>query len=290
MRAWIYFEEEWNPGLLHEPVPEAVSLVEVPMAQGEAEKVSALQQALSVHGIPAAEALLIAATDAGIRAARRLGIAVCAYANPHFPGQSFSDVRMVIEGFEEVDTDFLERIYEREHGIPWVIARTDRCVIREFSMEDMPALIDLYDQPGITCENQGFIEPLFSPEEERDYEEAYIANMYGYYGYGMWLVTEKASGTVIGRAGLEHRDFGTGTELELGYIIAPKWQHQGIATEVCRAILAFARENLDFPCINALTDAKNAASIALLQRLGFSFLEDTDVSGRFLRRYIYPFD
>jgi RimJ/RimL family protein N-acetyltransferase len=290
MRAWLYFEEEWSSALLPMPVPEAVSLVAVPAAQGEAEKVSALQQALSAHGIPAAEALLIAATDAGVRAARRLGIAVCAYANPQFPGQIFSDVRMVVEGFEEVDADFLERVYQREHGIPWVIARTDRCVIREFCMEDMPALIDLYDQPGITCQNQGFIEPLFPPETERDYEEAYIAGMYGYYGYGMWLVTEKASGAVIGRAGLEHRDFGTGTELELGYLIAPKWQHQGIATEVCRAILAFARENLDFPCINAQTDAKNSASIALLHRLGFSYLEDTDVSGRVLQRYRYPFD
>jgi RimJ/RimL family protein N-acetyltransferase len=243
-----------------------------------------------VHGISDAEALLIAATDAGVRAARQLHLAVCAYANPQFPGQIFPDVRMVIEGFEEVDADFLERVYEREHKIPWVIVRTDRCVIREFSMQDMPALIDLYDQPGITYENQGFIEPLFSPEEERDYEEAYIANMYGYYGYGMWLVTEKASGAVIGRAGLEHRDFGAGAELELGYIIAPKWQHRGVATEVCRAILAFARDNLDFPCINALTDAKNAASIALLHRLGFSFLEDTDVSGRLLQRYRYLFD
>jgi RimJ/RimL family protein N-acetyltransferase len=157
-------------------------------------------------------------------------------------------------------------------------------------MEDMPALIDLYDQPGITWQNQGFIEPLFPPEEERDYEEAYIANMYGYYGYGMWLVTEKGSGAVIGRAGLEHRDFGTGTELELGYIIAPKWQHRGIAAEVCRAILAFARENLDFPYVNALTDAGNTASIALLHSLGFSFLEDTDVSGSILQRYIYPFN
>lgn len=39
--------------------------------------------------------------------------------------------------------------------------------------------------------------------------------MYGYYGYGMWLVFDKASGELIGRAGLEHREFPDAVELEL---------------------------------------------------------------------------
>jgi RimJ/RimL family protein N-acetyltransferase len=112
--------------------------------------------------------------------------------------------------------------------------------------------------------------------------------MYGCYGYGMWLVTEKNTGAVIGRAGLEHRDFGEGTELELGYLIAPRYQGQGIATEICRAILAFAGEHLAFSRINALTDASNTPSVALLHRLNFTWLEETKVQGKSLQRYIYP--
>jgi RimJ/RimL family protein N-acetyltransferase len=288
MRAWIYFEDEWCPDLLQEPVPEGVSLIPVAPAQGTSAKTTALSNAFSQNGLDAAEGLLITATDAGIRAARRLQLAVTAYNNPLFPGQTYEGVRMVIEGFDEVDTMFLQRIYEREHGIPWTITQTERCVIREFSMADMRALIELYDQPGVTCQKQGFMEPLYPLEEEWDYEEAYISNMYGYYGYGMWLVIEKTSQAVIGRAGLEHRDFGDGVELEIGYVIDPKWQRQGIATEVCRAIIDFARENLDFPRLNALTDARNTASIALLDALGFSYMEDTTVSGSRTRRYEYP--
>lgn len=113
--------------------------------------------------------------------------------------------------------------------------------------------------------------------------------MYGYYGYGMWLVFDKASGELIGRAGLEHREFSDAVELELGYLIDPDRQGQGLATEVCQAILAFAREELDFPRVNALTDQKNVASVALLQKLGFYYLEDTDVSGSRTQRYIYEF-
>ena len=67
---------------------------------------------------------------------------------------------------------------------------------------------------------------------------------------------DKASGELIGRAGLEHREFPDAVELELGYLIDPDRQGQGLATEVCQAILAFAREELDFPRVNALTDQK----------------------------------
>jgi RimJ/RimL family protein N-acetyltransferase len=288
MRAWIYFEDEWNPGLLQEPVPAEISLLAVAPAQGKRDRVEALSKALCAQKIQAQECLFLAATDESIRAARHLNLAVAAYVNPKFPRQSYAGVRMVIEGFDEVDATFLQRIYEREHGIPWTIACTKRCVIREFSMADMRALIELYDQPGITYQNNGFIEPLYSLEEEWDYEEAYIANMYGYYGYGMWLVIEKSSGAVIGRAGLEHRDFGSSVELEMGYVIDPRWQGQKIATEVCRAIMDYARENLEFSRLNALTEAENTASVALLETLGFTYLEDTGVSGKMTRRYVYP--
>ena len=163
-------------------------------------------------------------------------------------------------------------------------------------MEDLDALISLYDQPGVTYQldakgqrQPGYIEPLFAREEEEVYQQAYITHMYGYYGYGMWLVFDRTTGNLIGRAGLEHRDFDGQTELEMGYVIAPAWQGQGIATEVCGAIIKFAREELDFPRLNALTDAKNAASIALLEKLGFAYTEDSDAAGSRMRRYVYNF-
>jgi RimJ/RimL family protein N-acetyltransferase len=291
MRAWIYLKEEWDPALLRTPIPEsiAVLMADAEGKEEEKEREAVIRQTLSTENIHVEDALLIASTDASIRAAQHMQLAVAAYANPLFPGQTYAGAKMVIEGFDEVDADFLERVYERERGIPWVIARTKRCIIREFAMSDLRAMVELYGQPGITSQNRGFLEPLLAPEEERAYQEAYIANMYGYYGYGMWLVTDRDSGSVIGRAGLGHREFHGITELELGYLIDPRWQGQGIATEVCRAILAFARENLDFPRINALTDAANTPSIALLHRLGFSCMEDVQMAGRRMKRYTYSF-
>ncbi len=59
---------------------------------------------------------LITPTDAGIQAAVRAHMAVAAYADPAFPEQSYAGAWMVIEGFEEVDDEFLERIFSK---MPW---------------------------------------------------------------------------------------------------------------------------------------------------------------------------
>lgn len=246
--------------------------------------------------ISADAVLLITATDIRAEEAKELNLAVLGYLNPQLPDQSLWGLTMLVQGFEEVDEAFLEQVYRREHGLPWEIADTKRCVIRELAMTDLGALRRLYDKPGVTMRLdeegntvKGFIDPLYPPREEQEYQQAYITNMYGYYGYGMWLVIEKKSGELIGRAGLENREYPEGTELELGYVIDPEWQHRGMATEVCTAIMEFARQELDFSRLNALTKKENKASIALLGKLGFRYMEDTVVSGSRMQRYVYSF-
>ena len=200
LKALVYQQKEWNPLQLSTDFP--VFPVE-----------NITEEALAVWKLHAEEVLLITPTDAGIQAAVRAHMAVAAYADPAFPEQSYAGAWMVIEGFEEVDDEFLERIFQRCHGQPWEIARTKRCVIRELSLEDLPALEKLYQKEGVTWRLDadgeripGFIEPLFAKEKEKKYQQAYITNMYGYYGYGMWLVFDKASGELIGRAGLGRID------------------------------------------------------------------------------------
>ena len=116
---------------------------------------------------------------------------------------------------------------------------------------------ELYDKPGMT----DFVEPLYDYETELEYQKAYIENMYGFYEYGMWLVFSRETGKLIGRAGLEHD--------ELGYMIAPELWNQGYATEVCRFIIDYARENTDFEELYCRIDEKNVASVRLAKRLGF---------------------
>lgn len=60
-----------------------------------------------------------------------------------------------------------------------------------------------------------------------------------------------------------------GGDLELSYLFASRRWRRGLATEVLGAALARARRELGLERIVAETQAANAASVRLLERLGF---------------------
>ena len=252
--------------------------IEVFLASSEKE----LEQIVSREKAPL---LLIAATDATITLGKELGIATMAYLNPDISGQSYSGVDMLVEGFDEVDVDFLKKVWQRHHRIPWTILETERCVVRELTLDDLDALFELYGDGEI----DKYTDSLYPYEEEKEFQRAYIENMYRYFGYGLWLVCSKETGRLIGRAGLEHREYHEEIELELGYIIGSKYQGKGLATEVCQAILEYAKENTGFERINALVEDGNDASIRLAEKLGFIHWEDFDLDGKIMHRYIRNF-
>lgn len=243
---------------------------------------SSIEELVQGVGNEKDHALLIAATDATIALGKELGIATMAYVNPDFPNQSYSGVDMIVEGFEEVNVDFLEKVYQRHHRIPWTILETDRCVIRELCLDDLDALFELYGDGEI----DKYTDPLYPYEEEKEFQRAYIENMYRYFGYGMWLVFSKETGALIGRAGLEHREYHEEIELELGYIIGTRYQGQGLATEICEAILNYAKENTGFERINTLIEDGNVPSEKLTKKLGFVHAEDFELDGKIMHRYI----
>ena len=187
-------------------------------------------------------------------------------------GEPQCGTRYAVESLAEFDIEYLERVRRRYNHIPWDIGETDRCMIRELSLSDLPALYELYDKPGMT----DFVEPLYDYETELEYQKAYIENMYGFYEYGTWLVFSKETGKLIGRAGLEHD--------ELGYMIAPELQNLGYATEVCRFIIDYARENTDFEELYCRIDERNEASVRLAKKLGFTNSGHVDEN---LHTYIY---
>lgn len=169
-----------------------------------------------------------------------------------------------IENIEDVSEDYLKKVYQRAKGLPWEILKTDRLLIREITVEDVPRLYELYADESITR----YMESLFSTrQQEEEYTKDYIENIYHFYGYGMWLIALKESGEVIGRAGLEYKEGLEG--LELGFMLGKDYQHKGYAYEACRAILDYAREELEQDEIYAVVHEENEASITLCKKLGF---------------------
>lgn len=201
-------------------------------------------------------------------------------------GEDFSFCRYAYEDSDnsdwEPDRDYLERIYRRCRGLPWDILETERCLVRETTVEDVEAFYQIYSNPSIV----EYMEPLYEdPEEERSYARDYIDQVYAFYHFGIWTVVEKASGEVIGRAGICYRE---GCELpELGFVIAAQWQGKGLATEVCRAILQYGYEELDFDRILAFVQPGNAASHRVCEKLGMERVEPVMLQGQEYMAYLW---
>lgn len=230
---------------------------------------------------PAENSIFLSMEGEMLQRMKRQGITVVGFIEPggELTGE-LAEANILVEGFAEIDAEFLTQVYQRNHHIPWTILETKRCIVREISLEDIDDLFVLYSGEGMTK----YMEPLYEYEKEKEYQKAYIENMYGFYGYGMWIVIEKETGTFIGRAGIEHREE-LGGELELGYAIGTPYQRQGYATEVCLAIIEYARERLECEELNCLIEEGNFVSEHLAERLGFVLREELTINEKHMKRY-----
>lgn len=189
---------------------------------------------------------------------------VIVYMHNENRNERFSHAEYAIEQIEEVEYESLKLAYLRLTGQPWTILTTDRCEVRETTINDADSFYEIYKEPSITR----YMEDLYDDKAaEVAYIQDYIKNVYAFYGYGMWTVLEKSSGKIIGRAGISWRE---GFDIpELGFVIAVPYQHQGYAYEVCKAILEYGKAELGFSCIQALVINENESSKALCRKLGF---------------------
>ena len=176
----------------------------------------------------------------------------------------------VCTGLSDCDDDYFEMVFARIKKQPLKILETERTIVREMTVSDLPLMYELYDDSDITR----FVEPLYDYEEEKLFTEKYIENMYGFYGYGLWLVFHKESGELIGRMGISIRNIDGNDENELGYVVHRKYRGQGYAKEVCQAIISYAKEALDIEKLYIVTRSQNTRSVGLAGSLGFDYLTD----------------
>ena len=226
------------------------------------------------------------------------GFYVTGYANADNAGEHFSGIPYIVQEPDLVDPDSYIKIYQRAAGLPWTILRTEHCLVREFTLDDLDGIYSLYDDQA-----RRFLEP---PSEDRAREKeilrAYIDRIYGLYGFGHWAVTAlNMSGPqkLIGRVGfaaitaeqeLEAREMGISCpDADFGFLISRQCRGKGIAYEVCRALIRYGFEELGFARIRADAKPGNAASLRLLHRLGF-IQAGTSPDGRYVFYLDYSHD
>ncbi len=97
-------------------------------------------------------------------------------------------------------------------------------------------------------------------------------------------IVERASGLVVGYAGVDYFTFEGEERLEWGYRLVPESRRLGYATEASRALLARARETFSGELL-AIIDPANRASQNVCRKLGFAFLKRALVGGDVANMY-----
>jgi len=266
-------EKEWRDRLLKEGLPWVVA---DPMTE------ETLHESMKLLQAGSEEVLCLVETNAQEQMIVKNGLKCAGLLHPLSGQASLPDCEILLEGLEEADRPFWEAVHARAFGRPVQIAKTQHLILRELTLEDLPELVKLYEEK----EREAFF-----PEWSEDYQEleerisSYIKNMYSFYCFGMWVIIEKASGKLIGRAGFGLADYLESSEVDLGYYIGAAYRGRGLAKEACEAVLAYGRERLDFQTCSAYIEAENEPSLALIEKLGFSKEREFEHQGRLIYRY-----
>jgi [ribosomal protein S5]-alanine N-acetyltransferase len=94
------------------------------------------------------------------------------------------------------------------------------------------------------------------------------------YGFGLWLLRDRATGEMVGRGGLQWTYVAELNEVEAGWAIVPERWGQGLATELARASVQTAFGPLMLSEIIAFSLPDNVASRRVMEKAGFVYERD----------------
>jgi RimJ/RimL family protein N-acetyltransferase len=147
------------------------------------------------------------------------------------------------------------------------VIETDRLVLRKLSTDDAEFINELLNQPSF-LRYIGDKEVRNNADAVRYIQTGPIAS-YERFGFGLYLVELKETGTSIGICGLLKRD--SLPDVDVGFAFLPNYWSQGYAFESASAVMTYGREVLGLRRIVAITSLDNDASIRLLERIGLRF-------------------
>jgi RimJ/RimL family protein N-acetyltransferase len=143
---------------------------------------------------------------------------------------------------------------------------TERLIIRQFTPEDLPALIKSRTDPRVSKYLGG--EQMQNPEALKTRLDFYIG-CYETHGFGTCAMIWKESGELIGASGLQPLE--NSEHIEVGYSLSYDFWGKGLATECAKAWLEFGFNNAGLDRIVAVAQPENKASRHVMEKLGMKF-------------------
>lgn len=146
------------------------------------------------------------------------------------------------------------------------LLETPRLQLRLLSQSDFDFYYELQSDP----DTMRFIRP---PEPDKAVVQERIDTLIKYAqehaGLGSLIAFRKESLEPVATAVLRHVDYLPENDLELGYVIDPRFRGMGLATEIARGIAAYAFQRFPVPKVVAVTDPENLVSQKVLLKCGF---------------------
>ncbi|MCL2405448.1 MAG: GNAT family N-acetyltransferase [Defluviitaleaceae bacterium] len=137
-----------------------------------------------------------------------------------------------------------------------LIIETDRLMLREFTIQDLPATRE------IVCDEQTMyaFDGAWNDEKNRQGIEKQIKS-YHENGFGRWAVVLKETSQVIGICGPMWLDANNDRVLEIGYLFNRKFWHKGYATEAAIACKRYVFDTLSFNEVFSIIRDNNYAAM-----------------------------
>lgn len=147
------------------------------------------------------------------------------------------------------------------------ILRTERLVLREITADDAAFWLRNFSSPEVV-EFTGYEAPTDLEAAKAEIEQYCTRPLRE--GVGIrWGIARKDAGDLLGTLGYHHWVQGRDHRAQMGYDLLAEHRGKGIMTEAMEVVLAYGFKTMTLNRVEALVDPRNAASIRLLERLGF---------------------
>jgi RimJ/RimL family protein N-acetyltransferase len=166
---------------------------------------------------------------------------------------------------------------------------TERLLLRAYGSSDLDALIPIRSHPEVA--RFTYWEPQTPEQVRRTLELRTTLTALRAPGDALALaVVHRDTGELVGDVSLTWPD-DEHAQAELGYLVDPRHQGRGYATEACRPMLEIAFDHVGFHRVFGRLEARNVASARVLEKLGMRrealLIENEWVKGEWQSELVY---
>lgn len=155
-----------------------------------------------------------------------------------------------------------------------LVLETERLILRKITENDAGLQDRVLNTPAV-------MQFLGGVRELHQIEESHAKTMASYSrnGFGFLFLIEKATGDLVGHAGLKRVDIPSAPNLgdhEIGWLVREDRWRRGYAHEAASAVLDWAFTTIGAPFVVATTSNRNIGSWRLMEKLGMERREDLE--------------